>query len=510
MYRLRPARQTGYQGTDFVKGWTEAVEHLLALPKNSTLSKRDQICEAVGRAISKGAFGEGQSLPSCRALAAQLGVSRNTVFQAYCRMVDIGLLRSRDRSGFQVAVRGDGTELNRVTEGAAPQGAYDLPDIETVTFNEKNQVIHPKDWASYAYPFIYNQIDPTLFPLDDWRECTRLALSRRTIDTWTRDAEGLDNRHLIQQLRERMLSYRGVLAAEDEILITLGAQNALSIIGMMFAPDSRRIGIENPGFHEARNVFELTGNRLYPIPVDAFGLQPQAIAADTKLVFTTPRRHFPTMVTMTPERRTELLSRARRNGLFIVEDDYELELAGMTTGQASLKSQDTSGNVIFVGSLSKTLTAGMRLGFIVADRRIIAKAREIRRLLLRQPPSVVQETVALFIAIGYHDAHLKRIKRRYTNRRETMGRAIAEHLPFFETPRVDGGTSFWLTGPPGFDASAFCERLQEASVLADKGVSFYFDNEDNRSFRLGFAYLPVSSIEDGIRVIAREYRAFTA
>jgi GntR family transcriptional regulator/MocR family aminotransferase len=248
----------------------------------------------------------------------------------------------------------------------------------------------------------------------------------------------------------------------------------------------------------------MAGHRLAGVPVDDQGLVVSGIPANCQLIFTTPSHQFPTAVTMSRSRRQQLLAAARSQDFFILEDDYEADLNLSAAPLLPLRTMDDGNRVIYVGSLSKTISPGMRLGFMVAHRDIIHEARVIRGLMLRHAPTVVQETAALFLGLGYHDAHLRQISRRYRNRWQTMRLAIERHLGAFHLMNTVGGTTFWLTGPPSFDASALSERLRKKGVIIDKGQPFYLNGDNLRSFRLGFAYVDVTRIDEGIRIIADE------
>ncbi|MEM7059447.1 MAG: PLP-dependent aminotransferase family protein [Pseudomonadota bacterium] len=476
----------------------------LKLPENTSLSLRDQICEAVSAAITSESLAFDRPLPSCRELAEQLGVSRNTVFAAYNRLVDLELIVSRDRSGY--FVNPQMISLQKTKQDSATNGEQASCPVR---FKDKDlmPVVNPLDWHTYPYPFIYNQIDPDLFPVDGWRECTRQALGRKQMPVWASDSVESDSPQLVQQLRQRLLNTRGIYAENDEILITLGSQNALFIIGMIFAGFDAPIALENPGFFGARNAFRLSGNQLIGVPIDGHGLIPSAIPPECKLVFTTPSHQFPTMVTMPPQRREELLATAARQDFVIIEDDYEAEMNYVANASPSMRSMDDAGRVIYVGSLSKTLSPGIRMGFIVAHRDIIREARVARGVMMRHPPTIVQEITALFFRLGHYDSHLRNIERRYKRRWHAMNAAMTKHLSMLEHTKSEGGTSFWLTGPDGFDASALALRLRDRGVLVDRGQDYYLNYEDNRSFRLGFAYVPVSKLEAGVKIIAEEVKA---
>ncbi len=474
----------------------------LKLPTTSNLCLRDQICEVVSAAIISESFSPHSPLPSCRNLAEQLSVSRNTVFSAYNRLIELEFLVPRDRSGYFVNPKMLAAQQAK-KEASRALAEQDFPCPVSFGRSELMPIVNPLNWNSYPYPFIYNQIDPNLFPVDGWRECARQALGKANMHVWTGDSVESDSPQLVQQLRQRLLNTRGIYAEADEILITLGSQNALFILGKIFAQFNKPIGLEDPGFFGARNAFLSTGNTLAGVPIDGHGLLPSAIPEDCKLVFTTPSHQFPTMITMSQERRVALLDVATQKDFIIIEDDYEAEMNYISQSSPSLRAMDKTGRVIYVGSLSKTLSPGIRIGFIVAHRDIIRQARIARGVMLRHPPTIVQEIVALFFQLGYYDSHLHNIERRYKQRWHTMEKALEKHLGQLQRTRSKGGTSFWLTGPDGFDASLLKTRLQSQGVLIDRGQDYYLAQNDKRSFRLGFAYVPVAKLEDGVRIIAK-------
>ena len=298
------------------------------LPPDSKLSLRDQICEIISTAITSSSLSYDRPLPSCRELALHLKVSRNTVFAAYSRLIDMGLLVSRDRSGYFV-----NPEVAQLSNAKITQSKKLNPDkccpVQFQT-NELVPIVNPLDWQEYPFPFIYNQIDPDLFPVDGWRECTRQVLGRKQLTNWTNDAVESDSKELVQQLRQRLLNTRGIYADEAEILITLGSQNALFILGSIFSSLFKSVAMEDPGFFGARNAFRMAGMNMDSVPIDEEGIIVDAIPNDCKLIFTTPSHQFPTMVTMSQTRREDLLNAASANDFIIIEDDYEAEMNYVT------------------------------------------------------------------------------------------------------------------------------------------------------------------------------------
>ena len=474
------------------------------LAPDSNLSLRDQICEIISAAITTGSLSYHKPLPSCRELALHLKVSRNTVFAAYSRLADINLLVSKDRSGYFV-----NPELAHLSNAKKSQSRKFSPEkccpVQFHT-NVSGPILNPLDWQEYPFPFINNQIDPDLFPVAGWRECTRQVLGRKQLTSWTNDAVESDSKQLVQQLRQRLLNTRGIFADETEILITLGSQNALFILASVFSRVFNSVAIEDPGFWGARNAFQMVGINMMSVPIDEEGMLVDAIPNGCKLTFTTPSHQFPTMVTMSQNRREELLRAAAANDFMIIEDDYEAEMNYVSQTSPALRSLDDSGRVIYVGSLSKTVSPGIRLGFIVAHRDIIRQARIARGVIMRHPPTIVQEIVARFFQLGHYDSHLRRIERRYRKRWHAMSHAISKNLNMLTQTSTVGGTSFWLTGPQSFNSSALKDRLKNRGVLIDRGQDYYLQENDKRSFRLGFAFIPISKMEAGVKIISEEVK----
>jgi len=362
-------------------------------------------------------------------------------------------------------------------------------------------VIHPADWARYPFPFIYNQTDSALFPIEAWRDCSRLALNRRTLRDWTSDMVEGDSADLSHLIRTRLKLHRGIDARPEEILFTPGAQGAIAIVAALFAGLPGAVAMEDPGYPDARNAFLIAGNRVLPVPVDEAGLQVDELPAQTKLVYATPSYQFPTSVTLTMDRRRRLLDRAATEGFVILEDEYEAELRNSDRLPA-LRALDGADRVIHVGSFSKTLSPGLRLGFMVAHPDIIREARAIRVVQCRHVPTVVQEAAAIFIAKGYFDSHLRALDSELSVRREAMRIALAEHLPELRIGPSHGGTAVWLQGADGFDAAGCKQALLAKGVIVDSGEVFHQDGASHGCLRLAFAAVPAERIAHGVAVMA--------
>ncbi|MFQ5773160.1 MAG: PLP-dependent aminotransferase family protein [Kiloniellaceae bacterium] len=457
-------------------------------------------------AILDGRLPPDDPLPSCRRLAHALGMSRNTVVLAYQALADEGFLVSRERVGYFV-----NTEMlaGRAPTSAPSQQASEArsaPDWQRrlqIHPSDQRQLSKPKNWRQYPYPFIYGQTDPALFPVAAWRICSRQALGVQAIHRWTEDSFDEDDPVLIEEVRTRVLPRRGIRAGPDEILMTMGAQNALYLVAHLLAGPKTTVGVEDPGYVDARNIFALTGARLRPIPVDDGGMAVGRALQRCDCVYVTPSHQSPTTVTMPMERRVALLDMASRHGFSVVEDDYEAEANFVSSPTSALKSMDKDQSVIYVGSFSKSLAPGLRIGYLVASAQFIREARLLRRLILRHPPSNNQRTVALLVSGGYYDALVHRLQRVYHSRWEALGEALGRYLPDSATTPSFGGTSYWVRGPEELDAEHLARAaLQDGIVIEPGSIFFSAANPPRNYFRLGFSSIPAEKIAPGIKRLA--------
>ena len=475
---------------------------LYHLERSKPASLQAQIREILVEAIRMGQLKPGDPVPSTRAMASRLSVSRNTVTLAYQALVSDGFLASRERSGFYVDPTAvDGMAL-RPERAQRSEGGIDWGPRLAKNPGSQRNLTKPEDWHNYKYPFLYGQVDSEIFPIAEWRDCVRQAMGKRWIDAWTEDRFAADDPLLVEEIARRLLPLRGISAQPDEILITLGAQNALYLIAAMLVQQGTTVAIEEPGYPDMRNIFALRTDRIRKVPIGPDGMLFDDHMEGVDLLFTTPSHQFPTTVTMPLARRKALLDEAHDRDVVIIEDDYEFETNYTGTPRPALKSLDKDGRVIYVGSLSKSLMPGLRLGFIVADRVLIEEMRALRRLMLRHPPGNNQRAAALFLANGHFDVLVRRIHRVYRERWEVMNAAIGEHLPGWGEQPGFGGSSYWLQGPEGMDSRELAGQALDRGVVIEPGDAFFCDPQDGARFmRLGFSSIPAARIPEGISIL---------
>ncbi len=480
---------------------------LIHIKRGEYASLQSQIREALVSAILDRKLDRSEPIPSTRKMAKTLGVSRNTVVLAYQGMLDDGYLLSQERSGYYVSDKAiEDTGAKPRTPSLKPQLSNIGLDWATRVKQRptlQENIIKPLDWQDYAFPFIYGQVDHSLFPLAEWRDCTRQALGKKWFGAWTNDTSAIDDPLLVEQIRRRILPRRGIMASDDEILVTMGAQNALFILTSLLCDKSTHITMEEPGYSDMRNIFKLASNNVHLVPIDEKGVVPGPALNGTNIVYTTPSHQFPTTVTMPLERRLALLKKASEENFIIIEDDYEFETNYVNEPCPALKSLDDEGRVIYIGSLSKTLFPGLRLGFMVAPKALIAEARALRRLMVRHPPTNNQRTAALFLSLGHHDTLIRRLHKAYRTRWEIMGKALETHFPSSSRIPSFGGTSFWVKGPAALDTEKLAKAATEKSILIETGrINFGVAPQPKNYFRLAFSSIDEKKIEPGVKLLA--------
>jgi GntR family transcriptional regulator/MocR family aminotransferase len=461
-----------------------------------------QIRHCIVGAIEDRRLVPGTRLPSSRWLAQSLCVSRVTVMEACQQLVDEGYLVARERSGIFVADLGPGQAGGQLTP-TTPSGWHNRFVVCPSRFRH---IVKPRGWQESPYPFLFGQLDPALFPAQEWRESVKAASSVAGINGWAGDMIDEDDPQLIEQLRQQVLPRRAIWATENEVMITLGAQHALSLVIRLLVGPHTPAGIEEPGYPDARHMMRMQTDRLHALTVDADGVVPDDVFRTCRVALITPGHHCPTTAAMPQSRRVALLSAARAADCVLIEDDYDSGLM-LEIEAPPLKSQDTDGRVIYIGSLSKVLAPGLRVGYVVAPLPVIRELRALRRIMLRHPPSNNQRAMAMFIALGHYRAHLRRLGQVLAERAAQIDRLLPTVLPDCTWRRDAGASSYWITGPESLNARTFAERARTQGVLIEPGDVFFNDVQRGHAcFRLGFSAIRTDRIDEGLHRLGAAMR----
>ncbi|MGY6535454.1 MAG: MocR-like pyridoxine biosynthesis transcription factor PdxR [Pararhodobacter sp.] len=481
------------------------------LRPGATGTLQAQIRQMVAEGILAGRLRRGEKMPSSRRLAAHLDVSRITVTLAYADLVADDYLSARDRSGFFVSDNAPQPQDFPRGEPRTPGGgtvdwarALGLPRADD---DERRSPGKPRNWRDFRYPFIYGQADQTLFDHQNWRGCTLMALGFKDFHAMTDDRFEEDDPGLLEYIARHTLPRRGILARPEEILVTLGAQNALWLAAQLLLNQRRIAAIEEPGYPGLRDILRQTRCRMQSVPVGGAGLDPAHLPRPVDVVFCTPSHHCPTGATMPMAARRRLLEAAARDNFLVVEDDYEFEIAHDRAPLPALKSLDEGGRVIHVGSFSKSLFPGLRLGFLVGPEPFVREARALRATVLRHPPGLIQRAASYFLQLGHYDALLRRTARAFQARRKAMLSAVRAHGLQVAGSTDSGGSSLWMRTPDGTDAGALAAALHHDSVLIEPGLPFFGAPAAPRHFyRIAYSSITEDRIDEGIARIARAIR----
>lgn len=483
---------------------------IIYIDPENPVNLQNQIRQKLVDGIINGAFPPGMKLPSSRKLARQLEVARNTVVAAYQQLVADGYLVSRQRSGIFVSEEMLKTRVGAATRSPNARLSKSTPlHTEAVPYREMNWRSRDlPNWSHYPYPFIDGKFDSSLFPLTEWREASRLSLSVADVVDWSTGSGDADDPMLLDEIRTKFLTRRGIQARPDQILVTLGTQNSLYLISQLLTDEKTVVAMEEPGNYEARELFEKSGANVLPQPVDEHGVVVDASLADANVVYVTPSHQIPTAVAMPLERRQALMEVAHANDLMIIEDDYECETSYMDHPIPALRSMDSEGRVVYVASFSKVLAPGIRLGFIVANADFIESARRLRRRIFNHPPLNNQRAAAFFLSLGHYDSLMLRLGRIFRERRMKLRGALSNirGIPMEISPEV-GGTTYWVRTPRDFDITAMAIEAERHGILVEPVDRYYMDKDEAEScFRMGVTSLVVDKIRPGVERLVKVIR----
>src|SRR5512133_1304044 len=453
-----------------------------------------QIAQAIRADIRRGRLRPGDPLPGSRTLADTLGVHRNTVLAAY---------RELEAEGWTVAEQRTtriARDLPQAPAGpradATGRAGYDLPA--------------PRPRRSLREPgllaFGGGVPDLRLVPTDLLARAYRRALGARELLGYG-DARG--EPRLRAALARLLSEMRGLAVDEGRLMITGGSQGALDLVARTLIRPGDRVAVEDPGYPATWATLQAAGAELVPVPVDEAGLRVEALAArlaegPIRAVYLTPHHQFPTTVTMGAARRVRLLDLAARHRIALLEDDYDNEFHFEGRPVLPLACEDPGGVVIYLGTLSKILAPGLRLGFVAGPRALVELLAARREAADGQGDQVLQRAAAELLEDGLLQRHARKMRRIYQARREALAGALHRHLGgavTFDLPA--GGMCLWLRVDPAIDAEAWTVRARRAGVSLITGRAFDFQGRPLPNLRLGFSALDEGELEEAVRRLAR-------
>ncbi len=444
---------------------TTSQEVLIELDRSRPRGLRAQVEDELRAAIRSGRLAAGTALPSSRALAADLGVTRGVVVAAYDQLISEGYLSAR---------QGSGTVVNATVRRAAPS------------------VATRRSAPPLAVDFRPGLPDLDLFPRSAWARATRAALQSTPRD----DLGYIDSRGL-PQLRQAVADYvgrvRGVSAEPDRVMICNGFGHGLSLVaGVLRAAGHDLIAVEDPGYDGASATLTFAGVRHRGTSVDE----------GARVVMVTPAHQNPTGAVMSPARRTDAVAWARQVDGYVIEDDDDAEYRYDRHPTGAIQGLDPD-RVIYCGTTSKSLAPGLRLGWLVLPDELVEPAMTDRRATDSATSSILQATYAAFLDSGDLDRHLRRTRRIYRQRRDALIAALARWFPDATPCGVSAGLQFLLRLPGHIDEEAFVARALGAGIDVQALGPYRTGRRDDHGpgILLGYGRLTPASAELGARVL---------
>ncbi|MEN0105579.1 MAG: PLP-dependent aminotransferase family protein [Pseudomonas sp.] len=396
-----------------------------------------QLYEALRERILAGQLGSLVRLPATRDLAEALGVSRNTVVRAYEQLYAEGYLQGRIGDGTYVAELATKARGKAMT--ARPAAPTSEPQSSLLQRLQTEHLPAPRLDAPRAFRVGIPAFD--LFPFETWARLQANFWRRPPLASLGYGAAAGD-----PQLRELIAAYlrnsRGLVCDPEQVIITSGAQQAISLCAQMLVNVGDGVAVENPGYRAAGKAFALAGARLHGVAVDEEGFDSRQLAGlkDCRLAYVTPSHQYPTGVTLSLPRRLQLLEWAAREQAWIVEDDYDGEYRYRGTPLSPLAALDQHGRVLYVGTFSKIAFPGLRLGYLVVPPALTEAFGQVRALGVRHSEIGTQAVMAEFIAAGHFQRHIRRMRRAAQARRDALLAGWPKDVPGCQPmPAVDAG-----------------------------------------------------------------------
>ncbi|SEN64581.1 PLP-dependent aminotransferase family protein [Nonomuraea pusilla] len=448
------------------------VDLPVSLSRESGEPLTAQLAGWLRTAMLDGALPPGERLPSTRALAAQLGVSRTVVTEAYQQLYAEGWLEGRHGSGTFVAAM---ESLRRPDRSpGAPAEPPPRPPAGLIDLRPGSPWVRDYDRAAWKRA---------------WRRAADLPPGDEP------DPYGLPR--LRELLAEHLRRARGIAVGPENVLVTRGTGNGLDLCALALLRPGARAGVEEPGYQVARTVFAGRGAEVVPCPVDEDGVVVDGLPRDLAVLYTTPAHQYPLGGRLPIPRRERLLAWARSTGATVVEDDYDAEFRYDVAPLPALYGLDPS-RVVLLGTLSKTLAPDVGVGWLVAEPELVTRVAAIREEISDRTSGPVQQAVATLLERGDLDRHLRRMRLEYARRRA----AVVEVLGPVCRLRGDTAGLHVVAELPAASVAGVVERAGERGVLLDSAWRHHHGPERLHGLVIGYGSASLADVRRGCRVVA--------
>lgn len=456
-------------------------------------------------AILSGRLKPGARLPSTRSLAKQHSLSRGTVVAAFDQLLSEGYIRTQVSSGTYIAPIMPDQSL----QASRGRSALTLPISKATLSKRARAMIHGIDVLapSHSVGRAFRSYEPAidLFPVELWSRVASRVLRHAPRSLYGNGAAGG-----YQPLRRAIAEYigvaRGVRCVPEQIIVTAGAQQALDLVARLLLDPGHHVWMEDPGYSGTTQTLRAAGAKIIPVPVDHDGLDVKAarkLSPRARMAYVTPANQFPLGVTMSADRRLELLNWAANTGAWIVEDDYDGEYRYHGRPVAALQSLDHSGSVIYIGTFTKMLFNALRLGFMVVPERLVNAFEAARSFVDRHPPTLDQAILAEFITEGHFGLHVRKMRQVYLERLSVLKEAAQKHLNgllTIEDAAAGMRTIGWL--PAGASDRVAAKQASMLGLEVGALSAFAIKKAQKPGLILGFAGCAPNELRRGVSVLS--------
>jgi GntR family transcriptional regulator/MocR family aminotransferase len=477
----------------------------IELVRDAPVSLQAQLVSRLRELILSGGLAPGTRMLASRELSRQLGISRNTVVLSYDRLIAEGYLEAHGPAGTFVT---SSLPESSMGIGTSDRQAVAIdrsrPSTRPLSRRFAAPILHERPKERIPFDFRIGRPDARSFPLKRWRRLLdeKLAKAGKALTEYGNPAGLYELRKaLVDHLREA----RGIEADPEQVIVVGGCEEGLNVVARMLCPSDTRVYVETPCYQGVAFVFASYGAAVKPVPIDDEGLCLDGLPdKGVGLVCVTPSHQFPIGVTMSLNRRLRLLDWARRNGAYVVEDDYDSDFRYTGSPLMALAALDREGCVIYLGTFSKSIGAGLRIGYLVVPPELIGPARETKALINLGNPWLEQAVLAEFIASGSFAQHLRRVRKTYLQRRDALISNLRDNFGDVELLGEEGGMHLtWMLperGPSARVVQNECLSRDVGVYTIDDGPAFDFGKYRRRDQALFLGYPCLNEDEIGVAI----------
>jgi len=486
--------------------------NLLSINRDSSVAVYQQLANQLVGLVRQGVLTPGMKLPSSRELATLIGVHRKTIVAAYNEIALQGWLVSEPKKGIYISSV--------------------LPELNPKSWAKQTSTVIAAEYEPFYYPVNAKTIaEPSAdfykydLVIDDGLPDPRLA----PFELLTREYKNRIKKNIFFRggantfsagslsLRETLTAYladtRGIQANIKQLLVTQGAQMGIYIAANLLLRPGDCVIVGEPGYFMANSVFESLGAKIIRVPVDEDGLiitQVEEACSNHKInmLYVIPHHHHPTTVTLSPQRRMQLISLAERFNFAIVEDDYDYDFHYQSSPYLPLISS-CNNRIIYIGSLTKCLASSIRVGFMVAPSNIINEAVKIRRQINLRGDFVMEDALAALIGAGDIGRHIKKSVSIYRERRDYISFLINDHLTdFLDFEIPAGGMALWLKFKTAYAVKRVAKDVSKQGLLMSDGTKYNTADIDYNAIRFGFASLKKEELAAIVQILKNTLNAY--